>query len=194
MGFGAFTAIAFALFAAELTDKDAFFLLTLAAREKASMVFLAGATAFLGTTALFVVAGRVLSDAVPVALIQLFGGSFMLGYAAWQARGARAGAGYGDGAERSLDGWKAFLGVVGALAVLDIAGDATEVLTVVMVAKYADVVLVFVAAYAGLLAATAFETALGSWLGRHLSPRRLRALSVVVFVVLGLWMILSSLA
>jgi putative Ca2+/H+ antiporter (TMEM165/GDT1 family) len=192
----AFATIAFALFVTELTDKDALLLLTLAARTRATLVFLAGATAFVMTTAIFVTVGTLISALVPIIWVRLAGGSFMIGYGLWEARGV-VGLGVVDKEEKSLerrlDGWKAFFSIVAALALLDIAGDATEVLTIVLVAQYSNALLVFSASCVGLIAATAFETALGNKLGAMLTPKRIRYASMVVFLALGTFIIVSSL-
>jgi putative Ca2+/H+ antiporter (TMEM165/GDT1 family) len=193
----AFAAIASALFVTELTDKDAFLLLALAAKVRAVVVFLAGVTAFVTTTAVFVTAGTLVGAVVPVLWVKLVGGAIMISYGLWQVRSL-----LGWGAvreevsrlERHTGGWKAFFGIVAALALLDIAGDATEVLTIVLVVQYSDAVLVFFAACTGLIAATALETALGNRIGKMLAPNRLRYVSAAVFLVLGTLIITSSLA
>lgn len=192
----AFAAIASALFVTELTDKDAMLLLTLAAKTRATVVFLAGATAFVTTTTIFVTVGTLISAAVPILWVRLVGGAFMIGYGLWEARGVVSRAGI-EKEDRSLKrrsgGWMTFFGMVAALALLDIAGDATEVLTIVLAARYTDPILVFSAACTGLITATAFETALGNRLGRMLTPQRVRYISMVVFLVLGTYIIISSL-
>jgi len=189
----AFAAIASALFVTELTDKDAMLLLTLAARTRALFVFLAGATAFVITTTIFVTVGTLIGAVVPILWVRLVGGAFMIGYGLWEARSAVS---HGDvekekrSLERRFGGWMAFFSIVAALALLDIAGDATEVLTIVLVARYSNPVLVFSAACTGLISATAFETALGNRLGRMLTPQRIRYVSTVVF--LGAFIFISS--
>src|ERR1700680_4789037 len=69
------------MFVAELTDKDALFLLALATKTKASVVFAAGSVAFTITTAIIVLLGSLLITVVPVIAIKLVGGSIMLAYA-----------------------------------------------------------------------------------------------------------------
>jgi len=191
----AFAATASALFVTELTDKDAMLLLTLAAKTRAAFVFLAGATAFVITTAIFVTVGTLIGAIVPILWVRLVGGALMIGYGLWEARSAVS---HRDvereqrNLERRFDGWIAFFSIVAALALLDIAGDATEVLTIVLVARYSNPILVFSAACTGLISATAFETALGNRLGRMLTPQRIRYVSTVVFLVLGTIIIISS--
>jgi putative Ca2+/H+ antiporter (TMEM165/GDT1 family) len=193
----AFTAIASALFIAELTDKDAMLILALATRSKAVRVFLAGSVAFTMTTAIIVSLGAILITLVPIAWIKIAGGMVMLGYGAWQARGLLGKKEVEQEErviERSKDGIRTFLLTVGALALLDLAGDATEVLTIVFVAQYSDLILVFSAACVGLIAATGVETALGNQLGRWLTPTRARYLSASIFVVLGIFILATGLS
>jgi putative Ca2+/H+ antiporter (TMEM165/GDT1 family) len=191
-----FGTIAAALFATELTDKDAILLIALATRRRAVEVFAAGAIAFLFTTGVIVAFGSLLVTVVPVPWIRLAGGGVMVAYGLLAVRRIVSGSNERESGE--LEGgdarWTGLLGMVAALALLDLAGDATEVLTIVFVAHYADPVLVFSAAFAGLVAATALETALGNRLGHLLTPARLRYLSAALFLALGASIILLSLA
>ena len=190
-----FGAIAGAIFLAELADKDAFLLITVSTRVRAYVAFLAGATAFVITTTLFVTLGSVLIAFVPVYWVRLAGGVVMLAYGIWEARalvGLKQVEKEEAKVEKSGSPWRAFLALVAALALLDIAGDATEVLTIVFVARYADPLLVFLGACTGLVCASALESALGSRLGRVLTPGRLRFVSVAVFLALGAYIILLN--
>ncbi len=191
----AFAAIASALFVTELTDKDAILILTLSTRVKARDVFLAGSSAFVITTAVIVTLGTFLVTFVPIFWVRVAGGSAMIVYGLWQASGLvgqKAIEQEESKLERARDGWKAFLAMVAALVLLDLAGDATEILTIVFVAQYSDALLVFTACCVGLIAATAFETALGNRLGRVLTPSRIRYASMVVFLLLGAYIILLA--
>ncbi|MDE1853570.1 MAG: TMEM165/GDT1 family protein [Thaumarchaeota archaeon] len=191
----AFGAIAAALFVTELTDKDAFLLITVSTRVRAMVAFLAGVTAFVLTTALFVSVGSLLLVIVPVLWVRLVGGAIMVGYGLWQVKGI-IGLGSVEREESKIEKirspWRTFLALVASLAVLDIAGDATEVLTIVFVARYSNPLLVFTGTITGLIAATGLETALGSRLGRVLTPGRLRIVSAAVFLILGGYILLSS--
>ena len=191
-----FATIAAALFVTELTDKDAFLLLTLAAKTRAAVVFLAGATAFVITTTVFVTVGTLISAAFPILWVRLAGGAVMIGYGLWEARGVDS-RGDAEKEERSMErrfgGWMTFFTIVAGVALLDMAGDATEVLTIVLAARYSNPILVFSAASTGLVSAAAFEAALGNRLGRMLTPHRVRYVSMIVFLVLGTFIIISSL-
>jgi putative Ca2+/H+ antiporter (TMEM165/GDT1 family) len=188
-----FATIAATLFVAELTDKDALLLLAVSTRVRARTAFLAGASAFLITTTIIVAAGSLIVAVVPVGWVRLAGGVVMLGYGLWEARGL-----VGEAAveqqesriARAGNQLRVFLALVASLALLDLAGDATEVLTVVLVAQYGATLFVFSSVCSGLVSAAAVETALGNRLGRLLTPRRLQIGSAVIFILLGLSIIL----
>jgi len=191
-----FFTIAGTIFIAELTDKDALLLLALATRIRPRIAFAAGATAFTITSAIIVTVGYFLIRIVPVLWIRIVGGFVMIAFAVWQ---------YASTKEEAVEEkkllertkrssvWSVFLGAVSMLILLDLAGDATEVLTIVYVARFSNTLLVFFGAVLALVAASAIETILGSRLKKYLSPKRLRVLSLLVFLVLGSYIILTSL-
>jgi Ca2+/H+ antiporter, TMEM165/GDT1 family len=187
------------LFLAELTDKDALFLLALATKTKASVVFASGAIAFTISTAIIVAVGSVLLALVPVIAVKLAGGAIMLAYALWELRRSSTKGQEMDERERKLlenrgrSDWSIFIAALVSLIALDLAGDATELVTVVLLARFDDVKVVFSGAVIGLVAATAVETLLGNRLGKLLSPKRIRYLSVAVFIIIGTTVIVTSL-
>jgi Ca2+/H+ antiporter, TMEM165/GDT1 family len=183
-----FVLIAGTLFITELTDKDSLLLIAVSTRVRARIAFFAGATAFIITTTIIVTLGSLLIEVVPVEWVRIAGGIVMIGYGLWEARGLvgqRAVESEESRIARAGSAWKVFAALVFALAVLDLAGDATEVLTIVLVARYSDPLFVFSGVCLGLLSATAVETTLGSRLGTLLTPRRLRIGSAAVFLFLG---------
>ena len=187
------------VFVAELTDKDALLLLTLATKTKPSLVFAAGSTTFVMTTAIIVLVGSALLDFIPVFWIKVGGGTIMLAYAAWGLRGLM-GAKVVTESERKLvkgvaEGRsmvRTFVAMVVALATLDLAGDATELVIIVFVARFGNILIVFVAASVALVAAAALETVIGRSLIRFLSPKRIQYLSVGIFLIIGASIILTS--
>ena len=187
------------IFVTELTDKDALFLLALATKTKPSVVFAAGSVAFTITTAIIVTVGSLLIEVVPVFAIKLAGGAIMLAYAALEYfRFSREEREVDQRGERLLDrrtanAWSIFFPAVLTLVALDLAGDATELVTVVLLARFEDALVVFLGAVAGLVAAVAVETALGNSLGRVLSRRRIKYLSIIVFIVIGTTVIATTL-
>lgn len=190
-----FFTIVVTIFIAELTDKDALLLLTLATRIKLWIAFAAGATAFTITSAIIVTVGYFLVSIIPVFWIRLGGGIVMIGFGIWQYESTRE---EEDEEKRLLEQTKkksavsVFLGAVSLLILLDLAGDATEVLTIVFVARYSNPLLVFVGAVVALVTASAIETLLGSTLKRYLSSKRLRILSLIVLVGIGSIIIITS--
>jgi putative Ca2+/H+ antiporter (TMEM165/GDT1 family) len=186
------------IFVAELTDKDALFLLALATKTKAPLVFVAGSVAFTITTAIIVVLGSLLITVVPVIAIKLAGGSIMLAYAALEYyRFSKEERAVGEREERLLERsgrgvWSIFLPAVLTLILLDLAGDATELVTVVFLARFQDALVVFAGAVTGLIAAVAVETALGNRLGRVLSRERIKYLSIAVFTIIGATVIVTT--
>jgi Ca2+/H+ antiporter, TMEM165/GDT1 family len=188
------------IFVTELTDKDALFLLALATKAKPAVVFAAGSAAFTITSAIIVVLGSVLIALVPVVAIRLAGGAIMLGYAVWEYYRFSSEERQVDEREervlgrRGKSAWSIFLPALLTLIALDLAGDATELVTIVLLAHFGDVVVVFVGAVVGLVAAVAVETVLGNKLGKVLSRERIRYLSIAVFTVIGVTVIATSVA
>ena len=195
----AFLTTAGTLLVVELTDKDALFLLALATKARALVVFAAGAVAFTISTAIILGVGSVLISLVPVIAIRLASGAVMLVYAAWEySRFTRAAKEVEEREERLMEkrrkgDWSIFAPAVFSLVALDLAGDATELVSIVLLARFQDVLLVFLGAVAGLVVATAVETALGNRLGTFLSEKRIRYLSVGVFAAIGSTVIAASL-
>jgi len=187
-----FVTIAATLFVAELTDKDALLLLAISTKVRTRLAFAAGATAFAITTTIIIAAGSLIVAVVPVDWVRVAGGVVMLGYGLWEARGL-IGEKEVEKEEsriaRSGSQWRVFLALVASLALLDLAGDATEVLTVVLVANYGSPLFVFSSVWVGLVSAAAAEATLGSKLGKLLTPRRLQVSSAVIFILLGLFII-----
>ena len=185
-----FATIVVTLFVAELTDKDALLLLAISTKVRVRLAFAAAATAFATTTTIIIAAGSLIVAVVPVSWVRVAGGVVMLGYGLWEARGL-IGEKEVEKQEsriaRSGSQWRVFLTLVASLALLDLAGDATEVLTVVLVANYGSPIFVFSSVCVGLFSAAAVEATLGSKLGKLLTPRRLQVGSAVIFILLGLF-------
>ncbi len=195
---GGFFTIVATIFIAELTDKDALLLLSLATRMRPLFAFAAGAVAFTATSAIIVLFGSALVSYVPIFWVKIAGGVIMIGYALLEyLRGLRMESSLEEREERLFKhfGRKevyTFLGIVATLMLLDLAGDATELITVVFLAQFRDALLVFAGVVTALVGASAVETALGSQIGRVLTAKRLRNLSVVVFLIIGSIIILTS--
>lgn len=189
--------VATPIFIAELTDKDALLLLSLATRFKARIVFAAGSVAFTITSAIIVTLGQFLITVVPVSWITLAGGAIMIGYGVWSFLHTNVEEEELTRAESKLSAKAAkgavaiFLSAVGLLMLLDLAGDATEVLTILFVARFGNALIVFTAAVIALIAATGVETMIGNRLSRILSASKIRVFSLIVFLIIGTAAILS---
>jgi putative Ca2+/H+ antiporter (TMEM165/GDT1 family) len=187
-----------AIFVAELTDKDALLLLSLATRIRPWVVFAAGSIAFTITSAIIVTVGYFLVSFVPVPLISIAGGSVMIVYGIWSFFKAKKEEEELMKAERKLsrDASKSLRAVlltaVSLLVLLDLSGDATEVLTILFVARFQNTLLVFTGAVA-LVSATAVETLIGNRLSKILSSKRIRIFSLFVFLTIGSAAILTAL-
>lgn len=195
---GGFLTIVVTIFVAELTDKDALLLLSLATRMSPLLVFAAGAVAFTISSAIIVLLGSFLVEYVPIFWVKIAGGVIMIGYAALEyLLGLRAEKNPDKKVEKfSKNLGKreayAFLGILVSLIVLDLAGDGTELVTIVFVAQFGNALLVFAGAVTALVAASAVEATLGSRLSTLLSAKKIRYVSVVVFLIIGSVIILTS--
>jgi len=193
----AFVTVAGTIFVAELTDKDAVLLLTLATKNRALLVFAAGSVAFTVTSAIIVLLGSALAGVVPVLWIREAGGVVMIAYALWEAAKGSQDDEMNNQSDRlqpelTKGQLAGFLAMMITLAGLDLAGDATEVLTVVFVARFQSALLVFVRAVTALVMASALETLLGNRFGRLLSAKRLRYFSVAAFLIIGSAVLLTA--
>lgn len=195
---GAFATIAPAIFVAELTDKDALLLLALSTRIKPWTAFAAGSTAFAISTAIIVTVGFVLTTFINPFWIKLAGGFVMIGYAAYEYFTTNKQEIEEDKKKlekRSKDKnvfFRLFLSIISMLVILDLAGDATEVLTIVFVARFQNVLLVFVSCVVALSAASAVETTIGNRLGKLFSFERIRVFSLLVFAIIGMIVIATT--
>ena len=193
----AFATISSTIFIVELTDKDALLLLSLATRIKPWTAFASGATAFTITSAVIVSLGYLLIRIVPITWVRLAGGLAMIGFAAWEYFHREEN---GEEDKKLLkktlnsSDWSIFLGAVSLLILLDLAGDATEVLTIVYVAKFSDAILVFLGAVTALVSASALETFLGRRLKKILSTSNITKLSLAVFVIIGTVIVVTTIA
>ena len=182
----------------KLTDKDALLLLSLARWVKAWVVFAVGSVAFTITSAIIVTLGRFLISYVPVSWVSLAGGTIMICYGVWSFFHAKSDEEEMTGMEMKLSAkatngmTSVFLSALGLLLLLDLAGDATEVLTVLFVTRFGDAFLVFIATVIALIAATAVETTIGNRLSRILSATRIRVFSSLLFLVIGTTAVLSA--
>jgi len=195
-----FLTVVVTIFITELTDKDALLLLTLATRINPWITFAAGSVAFTTTSAIIVTVGYFLVSFLPVSIVRFAGGLIMIGFAFWQYVRSGKEIKEDESDEKRIlnktrsakSAWSVFFAAVSLLILLDLAGDATEVLTIVYVARY-PALLVFVGAVIALVAASALETVLGrKVLKRVVSAKKMRVVSLVLFLIIGTFLVLST--
>jgi Ca2+/H+ antiporter, TMEM165/GDT1 family len=71
-------------------------------------------------------------------------------------------------------------------------GDKTQIATVALAARYADVIAVVLGTTAGMMLANVPAVVLGERISRRLSMRRVQAIAAAVFAVLGVLTLLGS--
>jgi len=171
----------------------------LATRINPLVVFAAGSVAFAITSAIIVTLGYFLVSIIPVSLITICGGVIMIAYGAWEFFKASNELGTESSktekklsTNSSKSTWAVFLSTVSILMFLDLAGDATEVLTIVFVAHFQDTFVVFSGAVCALVAASAIETLIGNRLSKFLSLKRIHVFSFLVFLIIGTLAIVTT--
>lgn len=186
---GAFATIFVAIFIAELTDKDALLLLAISTRTKPWLAFIAGSAAFGISTTIIVIFGYILTSAFPVYWIKIVGGVVMIVYAAYEYFRSSKEEIHREEERLERNKQKSLirflLSIISMLVLLDLAGDATEVLTIVFVAHFQNVLLVFVSCWIALIVASAIETIVGNRLGKLFSFEKIRLFSLAIFVLIG---------
>ncbi|MDH2900676.1 MAG: TMEM165/GDT1 family protein [archaeon] len=197
---GAFATIASTIFIAELTDKDALLLLAISTKVKPWTTFAAGTTAFAITTAIIVSVGYILTSVFPVYWIKIVGGAVMIFYAIYEYAKMNKEEEQKEikQEEKKIEEsknkafFRLFLSIISMLVILDLAGDATEVLTIVFVAHFQNALLVFVSCVVALSAASAVETTIGNRLGKLFSFERIRIFSLLIFLIIGVIVISTT--
>jgi putative Ca2+/H+ antiporter (TMEM165/GDT1 family) len=86
---------------------------------------------------------------------------------------------------------QALLVSTGAVALAEI-GDKTQLLSLVLAARYRKPVPIMLGVLAATLANHAFAGALGAWLGALITPTIMRWALAVSFVVMGLWVLIPD--
>jgi Ca2+/H+ antiporter, TMEM165/GDT1 family len=97
--------------------------------------------------------------------------------------------------DESPDSGRRRFGVFGTTVVaffLAEMGDKTQIATVALAARYADVVAVVLGTTAGMMLANVPAVLLGERVSQRLSMQRLHAIAAVVFAVLGVLTLLST--
>ena len=175
----------------ELFDRTSFALIALAARARPGPTWAGAAIAFVLTTVIAVTVGTAVVDLLGsdrLAWVRVGGGVFLIAYALWLALHP----GSEDAAPTSPDARSAFVTAFLTIFLLEL-GDTTMIFQIVFVTDYGGLIVLGAGAL-GLVCVAAWDVLLGQRLGQRLSPRRLRAVVVVVLLVVGVLTILYGLA
>lgn len=193
---GAGVAVFGVIFLAEIVDRSNLALMSLSGQGDSRQVWLGAAAAFLVSTTLAVVLGTLLFQALSGFLVEirLAGGLIIVGYAVLTLlRPVPDGSGERSPSPPEPGSWKGHPIYAAFLVVLLLEmGDNTQLLTLLFTASLADPLVVFLAAFLGLLAASALGTGLGRWLAGRVEARRLRTIFGGVLLVVGVVTILLA--
>ncbi|RKP50718.1 TMEM165/GDT1 family protein [Trinickia fusca] len=86
---------------------------------------------------------------------------------------------------------QAFLISTGAVALAEI-GDKTQLLSLVLAARYRKPVPIMLGVLAATIANHAFAGAIGTWLGALVTPSVMRWALAVSFIVMGIWVLVPD--
>ena len=171
----------------EFGDRTNFALIGLAAREPPFPVWTGAAAAFAATTALAVVIGTALLEALGGQLeyLRLAGGILLLAYAGYLLV-------HGAAEEKAPTGRSAGVAAFLMIFLLEL-GDTTMILTMNFVFSIADPLLVGVAAAAALLLVAASGCLIGSRVGTRVEPKQLHLLVIAILTIVGVVTVLYAL-
>ncbi len=161
----------------ELVDRTHFALIGYAARNPPLASWFGAAAAFLTTSALAVVVGAVLVDALrgDFLYLRLGGAAFLVGYALYLLAIPES--------ERTAPATRGVAAGAFLLIFLLELGDTTMILLILFETEYANPLLVFVGGAAALSTVAAIGCTIGSQLGVRIEPKLLDR--IVPFVLLG---------
>jgi putative Ca2+/H+ antiporter (TMEM165/GDT1 family) len=170
----------------ELIDRTNFALIGLAAKHHPLRVWAGASCAFLLTTALSVLIGAALLEALhgETFYLRLGGGAFLIAYAVFLAVKP-------EKKEEVRAARTAFATAFLLILLLEL-GDTTMLLTVVFVGTLPNPIFVGFAAGAALILVAASASLIGSRLGVKVEPEKLERIVIVVLAAIGVLTILSA--
>ena len=199
--FGPLLAAFLANFFATFGDKGQLVILTLATQYDAKRVFAGAMSAFAAWSAVEVLVGTYVVQAVPAGAISLVTGTLFVAFGAWTVYEVWAAVRDGDAATDGGSAAPSVLpnrllsvvgtrgGVVTAFVFILFAefGDKTQLLTINLAATFPDSL---VTVYVGVVVALGLRTAIDAFVGeraeRYLPTLHMQAASAVVFLAFGL--------
>lgn len=178
-----------AIFVAELGDKSQLMAMTFATRYRAWQVLVGITLATTIVHAASVALGFGLGTALPTEWIGLVAGVAFLAFGAWTLRGDRL-----TDEEKSKAGRRTASAVLAVTAAFFLAelGDKTMLATVTLATQH-DWLGTWIGSTVGMVLADALAIGVGLLLGRHLPQRLIRYGAATLFVVFGVWLIVTAL-
>jgi putative Ca2+/H+ antiporter (TMEM165/GDT1 family) len=181
-------AIVFAtIFVFEFFDKTNLANIAMAARNPPFHVWLGAAIAFLVSTAIAVTIGTLLLHFLlpQILYVKVGGGALLVAFGAWSlAKRPKE-----EPEEGNVDRGKVVMGAFLLILFLEM-GDETQILTILFVTSFGNLLLVFLAAILALWCMSALGVKLGAFLKGKASPAVVERVSAVLMIVVGLLLIL----
>jgi putative Ca2+/H+ antiporter (TMEM165/GDT1 family) len=171
----------------ELIDRTSFAVMGLAAKNRASAVWAGAASAFVLTTAIAVIVGTALLEALGghVVYLRVGGGLFLLAYAGYLLVVPES--------ERRPPTGRSALTTAFLLILLLELGDTTMIFTIVFVSTMPSALVVGLAAGSALVLVAGTSTLIGARLGARVEPVALERFVIVVLTVVGVVTIVYAL-
>lgn len=179
----------FFITAAEMGDKTQLVSLAFAIRFPASTVLGAIFVATLVVHLLSVALGEGLAIAVPELWIQVAAGLAFIGFGIWTIRGDTL----DDEETRKPERFGPFLTIAITFFLAEL-GDKTMLATITLASQYQDFVSVWLGSSLGMVVADGIAIVVGVVAGKRLPERTIRFGAAVVFILSGLWTIVSAFA
>jgi putative Ca2+/H+ antiporter (TMEM165/GDT1 family) len=183
-----FTSVAL-IFVAEMGDKSQLAALAFATRFSAKVTLAGIFVATLLVHLVSVLLGQLIGVALPTFWIELLSGLAFLGFGLWTLRGDR----YDDeGTPHALQRFGPFVTVVGTFFLAEL-GDKTMLATITLGSQLGSFWQVWLGSTIGMVAADALAIMVGRWLGTRLPERAIRYGAAAIFLVFGVWTIVTAL-
>jgi Ca2+/H+ antiporter, TMEM165/GDT1 family len=179
---------AFALiFVAEMGDKTQLLVLAFASKYKPGKV-LTGIFLAAGLNLLMaIIAGRLLTAAIPLDIIKAVAALSFIGFGLWGLRPERP-----EKEGRSVSKFGPILTVAIAFFIAEM-GDKTQLAAVSLSIEYANAYLVWMGTVLGMVAADGLAIIIGLKLHKHIPERMLKYLAAAIFIIFGLVSLFSLL-
>jgi putative Ca2+/H+ antiporter (TMEM165/GDT1 family) len=165
---------------AEMGDKTQLLAMAFATRYKASTVMWGVFAATVLNHFLAVLAGKTLTNLVPIHTIQIAAAASFILFGLWTIRGDEL-----EGEDKRFH-FSPFWTVAVAFFIAEM-GDKTQLATVALAAKYQTVIPVLAGTTAGMLIADAIGIGIGIVMGKKIPERAVKWGAALIFIGFGFW-------